>query len=126
MQHDTIADLFTRLRNALRVNKRAVTVCNSRMNRSLLQIMVDQGYIKSFNPLGYEIEVSLKYFQGKGVIEKIQRLSKPSLRVYAPARELPRIRNGFGIAFISSSKGIMTDAQARAQGLGGEVIGYVY
>ncbi len=125
---DPIADLLTRIRNGQAAGKVAVTVPSSKQKLAIAELLVKEGYIASVQEVGdvkKVLEIGLKYYEGKPVVELIQRVSRPGLRIYKKCRDLPRIMNGLGIAVISTSKGIMTDRAARKDGLGGEVICYV-
>ncbi|TMH52043.1 MAG: 30S ribosomal protein S8 [Betaproteobacteria bacterium] len=123
---DPIADMLTRIRNAQMVGKTAVGVPSSKLKISIAQVLKDEGYIEGFtvreNEGKPELEIGLKYYADKPVIEKIERVSTPGLRVYKGRDELPRVMNGLGVAIVSTSKGVMTDRKARATGLGGEVL----
>ncbi len=128
MMQDPIADLLTRIRNGQASGKVAVTVPSSKQKLAIANLLVKEGYIASVQEVGdvkKVLEIGLKYYEGKPVVELIQRVSRPGLRIYKKCRDLPRIMNGLGIAVISTSKGIMTDRAARKDGLGGEVICYV-
>ena len=128
MMQDPIADLVTRIRNGQASGKVAVTVPSSKQKLAIANLLVKEGYIASVQEVGdvkKVLEIGLKYYEGKPVVELIQRVSRPGLRIYKKCRDLPRIMNGLGIAVISTSKGIMTDRAARKDGLGGEVICYV-
>ncbi len=128
MMQDPIADLLTRIRNGQAAGKVAVTVPSSKQKLAIAELLVKEGYIASVQEVGdvkKVLEIGLKYYEGKPVVELIQRVSRPGLRIYKKCRDLPRIMNGLGIAVISTSKGIMTDRAARKDGLGGEVICYV-
>jgi len=125
---DPIADMFTRIRNAQSANKVAVVMPGSKQKEAIAKVLQDEGYISSFkveSGVKPELEITLKYFEGKPVIESIQRVSRPGLRIYKKRNELPKVMGGLGIAVISTSKGLMTDRAARSAGLGGEIIGYV-
>lgn len=126
---DPIADMLVRMRNAAAVGKPSVQMPASRMKASIAGVLKDEGYISDFrvieNGAKRELEIELKYYEGKPVIERLQRVSRSGLRVYRGKNELPRVLNGLGVAIVSTSAGIMTDARARQQGLGGEVIGVV-
>lgn len=132
MYTDPIADFLTRVRNAVRANHKVVEVPASKLKKEITKILFDQGYILSYkfedNAVQGTIKIALKYDKDskESVIKDIQRISKPGLRKYAGATELPRILNGLGIAIVSTSKGLMTDKQARQNNVGGEVICYVY
>ena len=128
---DPIADMLTRIRNAGSAKHETVDVPASKMKKAIVEILLNEGYIKSYQLVddGTQgiIRITLKYLPGKEkAIQGLKRVSKPGLRVYAGADELPRVLRGLGIAIISTSKGIMSDKQARKAGLGGEVIAYVW
>ncbi|MBT8116023.1 MAG: 30S ribosomal protein S8 [Arenicella sp.] len=126
MMTDPIADLLTRIRNAHHAEKIALTMPGSKIKSAIAQVLQEEGYIEGFeasNDNGKpSLTIKLKYYQGEPVIERLQRVSKPGLRVYKRAEELPQINGGLGIAIISTSKGIMTDRAARSAGVGGEVL----
>ena len=132
MNTDPIADYLTRIRNAVAASHRVVEIPSSNLKKQITKILFDQGYILSykFEDEGSRgiIKIALKYDKDTkdSVIKKIQRISKPGLRKYAGAGELPRILNGLGIAIVSTSHGVMTDKQARKANVGGEVLCYVY
>ena len=128
---DPIADMLTRIRNAGSARHETVDIPNSKMKKAIAEILLEEGYIKSFQLIddGTQgvIRVTLKYLPGKEkAIQGLRRVSKPGLRVYAGADELPQVLRGLGIAIISTSKGIMTDKRARAQHVGGEVLAFVW
>ena len=128
---DPIADLLTRIRNAGSARHETVDIPNSKMKKAIAEILLEEGYIKSFQLIddGTQgvIRVTLKYLPGKEkAIQGLRRVSKPGLRVYAGADVLPQVLRGLGIAIISTSKGIMTDKKARAQHVGGEVLAFVW
>lgn len=128
---DPIADMLTRIRNAGSARHETVDVPNSKMKKAIAEILLEEGYIKSFQLIddGTQgvIRITLKYLSGKEkAIQGLRRVSKPGLRVYAGADELPQVLRGLGIAIISTSKGIMTDKKARAQHVGGEVLAFVW
>ena len=128
---DPIADMLTRIRNAGSARHGTVDVPNSKMKKAIAEILLEEGYIKSFQLIddGTQgvIRITLKYLPGKEkAIQGLRRVSKPGLRVYAGADELPQVLRGLGIAIISTSKGIMTDKKARAQHVGGEVLAFVW
>ena len=128
---DVIADLLTRIRNANDAKHETVDIPASNMKKSIVEILLNEGYIKGYQLIedGKQgiIRVTLKYGQGKSkVIRGLRRVSKPGLRIYANAEELPRVMNGLGVAIISTSKGIMTDKQARKANVGGEVLAFVW
>ena len=128
---DPIADMLTRIRNANTSKHKTVDVPASNVKKAIAEILFEEGYIKAFEEIADEnqgiIRISIKYDEkGNRVIAGLKRISKPGLRVYANKEELPKVLNGLGIALISTSKGIMTDKQAREQGIGGEVLAYVW
>ncbi|EHR40745.1 MAG: 30S ribosomal protein S8 [Alishewanella agri] len=125
---DPVADMFTRIRNGQAANKVAVKMPSSKLKTAIAKVLKDEGYIADFAVSGDvkpELEVTLKYFQGKSVIETIDRVSRPGLRIYKKSGELPKVMGGLGVAIVSTSKGLMTDRAARKVGIGGEIIGYV-
>ena len=126
---DPISDMLTRIRNAQAVRKNSVNMPSSKLKTALAQVLKDEGYIDGFalrqNGGKPEIEISLKYYAGRPVIEKIERVSRPGLRIYRGCESIPRVMNGLGIAIVSTSKGLMTDRKARASGIGGEVLCFV-
>ena len=123
---DTIADMLTRIRNACMAKHEKVDIPASKMKIGIAKIMKEQGYIQNYKLIkdGKQgiLRITLRYHEGKPLILGLERISKPGRRQYRPADELPRIRNGFGIAIISTSKGLMTDEEARKTGVGGEVV----
>lgn len=123
---DPIADMLTRIRNAQAVEKVSVKMPSSKVKVAISQVLKDEGYIEDFAVRGEaakpELELQLKYYAGRPVIERIERVSKPGLRIYKGADDLPRVMNGLGVAIVSTSSGVMTDRKARAQGVGGEVL----
>lgn len=128
---DTIADMLTRIRNALIAKHESVEIPASTMKKAIAQILVDEGYIKSFDVIAdgekKTIRIQLKYGANKQrVIVGIKRISRPGLRVYARKDEMPKVLGGLGIAIVSTSRGVMTDREARKQGVGGEVLAYVW
>ena len=128
---DPIADMLTRVRNANSAKHKTVDVPSSKIKLAIADILCKEGYIKSFEEISDEVQgtirITLKYDEkGKRVIDGIKRISKPGLRVYASKEALPKVLNGLGIAIVSTSKGIMTDKEARKIGLGGEVLAYVW
>ena len=132
MVNDTISDMLTRLRNANLAKHQIVEVPSTKMTRNIANILLEEGFIQSFEEIGEnfnaQLLLSLKY-KGKNrqpVITALRRVSKPGLRVYANRKELPRVLGGLGIAVVSTSQGVMTDSKARHQGLGGEVLCYVW
>ena len=129
--NDPIADMLTRIRNALISRHETVTIPASNMKKSIAQILLDEGYVKSVDyiddGLQGQIKIVLKYAQGKeSVIKGLKRISKPGLRVYAKNEEIPKVLGGLGIAIISTSKGVMADKEARKAGVGGEVLAYIW
>ena len=130
MVNDTIADMLTRIRNAGQMKYANVAVLNTKMTREIARILKEEGYINDYssNEETKMLDLSLKYGENKKerVITGLKRISKPGLRVYAKHDELPRVLNGLGIAIISTSKGIMTDKEARNAGLGGGVLAYIW
>lgn len=127
---DPIGDLITRIRNAHMRHKALVTSPASRLRERLLSVLVDEGYIRSFETVEKEgrreLEIQLKYYEGAPVITNIARVSKPGRRVYSSIKDLGLVRNGLGIAILSTPKGVMSDSAARAQNVGGEVLCKVY
>jgi len=123
---DPIADMLTRIRNAQAVEKVSVKMPSSKVKVAIAQVLKDEGYIEDYAVRGEtakpELEMQLKYYAGRPVIERIERVSKPGLRIYKGAEDLPRVMNGLGVAIVSTSSGVMTDRKARAQGVGGEVL----
>ena len=128
---DPIADMLTRIRNANSAKHKTVDVPASKMKTAIAEILFKEGYIKAFELIKNEnqgiVRITLKYDEkGTRVIDGIKRISRPGLRVYAGKEELPRVLNGLGIAIISTSKGLKTDKEARAAGMGGEVLAYIW
>lgn len=122
---DPVADMLTRIRNGQSAGKADVAMPASNMKQAIAKVLKDEGFIKDFSVSGDakpELTVSLKYFDGRPVIDSIKRVSRPGLRIYKNKDELPKVLNGLGIAIVSTSKGVMTDREARAAGHGGEVI----
>ena len=123
---DPISDLLTRIRNAQMVSKATVSVPSSKVKVAIAQVLKDEGYIDGYKVGGEEqkpmLEIALRYHAGRPVIEKIERVSKPGLRIYKSKDDIPRVMNGLGIAVVSTSRGVMTDRAARAAGVGGEVL----
>jgi small subunit ribosomal protein S8 len=126
---DPIADMLTRIRNGQTANKSSVRMPASKKKLAIAKVLKDEGYIADFSEVDFNdkpgLEVVLKYFQGEPVIEFVKRVSRPGLRIYKSRDELPKVRGGLGIAIVSTSKGVMTDREARKQGHGGEVIAFV-
>ena len=126
---DPIADMLTRIRNAQQVGKLNVTMPASNLKQNIARVLKEEGYIGDFKTEGdvkRELTIDLKYYRGKPVIVEIARASRPGLRSYAGKDKLPEVRGGLGIAVVSTSKGVMTDRAARAQGVGGEVLCTVF
>jgi len=123
---DPIADMLTRIRNAQATEKVSVVVPASKVKQAIAQVLKDEGYIEDFavrkNDGKSMIEIGLKYYAGKPVIEKIERVSRPGLRIYKSRDDIPRVMNGLGVAIVSTSRGVMTDRRARETGVGGEVL----
>ena len=123
---DPIADMLTRIRNAQATEKVSVPVPSSKVKQAIAQVLKDEGYIDDFKVRDADgkstLEIALKYYAGAPVIEKIERVSRPGLRIYKGRDDIPKIMNGLGIAIVSTSKGVMTDRKARATGIGGEVL----
>jgi small subunit ribosomal protein S8 len=124
--HDPIADMLTRIRNAQLVGHTEVTMPASRLKSAIAKVLKDEGYIDDFAMreagLKKELAIALKYYAGRPVIERLERVSKPGLRVYKGRNDIPRVMNGLGVAIVSTSRGVMTDRKARADGVGGEVL----
>jgi small subunit ribosomal protein S8 len=129
---DPISDYLTRMRNALKANHKVVEIPASNMKKRITEILFDKGYINGYKYVDTEnkqgaIKIALKYRNDRGsVIQKLERVSKPGLRQYRPATEIPRVLNGLGIAIMSTSRGVMTDKEARKENVGGEVLCYIY
>jgi len=127
--HDPIADMLTRIRNGQMRSKVSVSMPASKVKQSIAAVLKDEGYIETYNIDANEgkplLNIELKYYAGQPVIEKIQRISKPGLRIYKNSDNLPRVMNGLGVAILTTSRGVMTDIKARAAGIGGEVLCYV-
>jgi small subunit ribosomal protein S8 len=123
---DPIADMLTRIRNAQSVNKLVVSMPSSKLKTAIAAVLKDEGYIDDFsvqaNDGKPQLNISLKYYAGRPVIETIARVSKPGLRVYRGSQAIPTVMNGLGVTIMSTSKGVMTDRKARAAGIGGEVL----
>lgn len=126
---DPIADMLTRIRNGQMAEKVAVTMAASKMKAAIAEVLKDEGYIEGYSVSNNDgkpvLQIDLKYYAGRPVIEKIDRISRPGLRVYRGSNDLPRVMNGLGIAVISTSSGVMSDQKARNKGVGGEIICYV-
>jgi small subunit ribosomal protein S8 len=123
---DPISDMLTRIRNAQMAEKITVTMPSSKVKAAIAKVLQDEGYVEGFKVVDHDgkpvLEIGLKYYSDRPVIEMIQRVSRPGLRVYKGSEEIPRVMNGLGIAIVSTSKGLMTDRKARANGIGGEVL----
>ncbi len=126
---DPIADMLTRIRNAQMVDKAVVTMPASKLKAAIAQVLKDEGYIDGFavrdNAGKSELDIALKYYAGRPVIERIERVSRPGLRIYKGRHSIPQVMNGLGVAIVTTPKGVMTDRKARATGVGGEVLCYV-
>ncbi len=126
---DPIADMLTRIRNAQMVEKASVTMPASKVKTAIAQVLKDEGYIDGFQVKSSdgksELEIALKYYAGRPVIERIERVSRPGLRVYRGRNAIPQVQNGLGVAIVTTPQGVMTDRKARATGVGGEVLCYV-
>ena len=123
---DPISDMLTRIRNAQLVGHTEVSMPASKLKASIAQVLKDEGYIEDFavreKDTKKELAIGLKYYAGRPVIERLERVSKPGLRVYKGRNDIPRIMNGLGVAIVSTSRGVMTDRKARADGVGGEIL----
>ncbi|NLJ50915.1 MAG: 30S ribosomal protein S8 [Alcaligenaceae bacterium] len=126
---DPIADMLTRIRNAQMVEKVSVSMPSSKLKVAIATVLRDEGYIDSFEVKGEkakpELEIALRYYAGRPVIERIERVSRPGLRVYKASNDIPQVMNGLGVSIVSTSRGVMTDRKARSEGVGGEVLCYV-
>ena len=126
---DPVADMLTRIRNAQMVQKTSVVMPSSKLKVAIAQVLKDEGYVDSFSVVGEatkpQLEVVLKYYAGRPVIEHIERVSRPGLRIYKGRHDIPNVMNGLGVAIVTTPKGVMTDRKARATGVGGEVLCYV-
>ena len=123
---DPISDMLTRIRNAQLAEKVTVAMPSSKIKAAIAKVLQDEGYVDGFKVIDHDgkptLEIGLKYYADRPVIETIQRVSRPGLRVYKGSEDIPRVMNGLGIAIVSTSKGLMTDRKARANGIGGEVL----
>ncbi len=124
---DPISDMLTRIRNAQMAEKTTVVMPSSKLKVAIAEVLKDEGYVDGFSVIKGDggkatLEIGLKYYSGRPVIEKIQRISRPGLRIYKGSEDIPKVMNGLGIAIVSTSKGLMTDRKARANGIGGEVL----
>ena len=126
MVNDTLSDMLVRIKNAQKMAKKTVTVIDSKLNRSVCEVLVSEGFIESYDQMQIEnkpfITIQLKYYIGQPVISMVKRVSKSSLRVYKQCREIPRIIDGFGVMVLSTSKGVMSHIKAKLANLGGEVL----
>jgi small subunit ribosomal protein S8 len=125
---DPIADMLTRIRNAQSVEKAVVRMPSSKLKVAIAQVLKDEGYIDGFAVKGdakAELEIALRYYAGRPVIERIERVSRPGLRIYKGRHDIPSVKNGLGVAIVTTPQGVMTDRKARASGIGGEVLCYV-
>ena len=126
---DPIADMLTRIRNGQLVQKAVVTMPSSKLKVAIAQVLKDEGYIEDFAIRGEgakpELEIALKYYGGRPVIERIERVSRPGLRIYKGRDSIPQVMNGLGVAIVTTPRGVMTDRKARQTGVGGEVLCYV-
>jgi small subunit ribosomal protein S8 len=127
---DPVADMLTRIRNGQMAEKLSVTMPASKMKAAIAKVLVEEGYISSFDAGETDgkptLTIELKYFNGKPVIETVKRISRPGLRIYKGAGELPKVNGGLGVSIVSTSQGLMSDRKARAQGIGGEIICNVF
>lgn len=123
---DPIADMLTRIRNAQMVNKLSVSMPASKLKGAIANVLKDEGYIEDFAVVSNDgkptLNISLKYYAGRPVIEMLERVSKPGLRIYKSGKNIPKVMNGLGVTIVSTSKGVMTDRKAQAAGIGGEVL----
>ncbi len=122
---DPISDMLTRIRNAQMAEKQSVSIPSSKLKVSIAKVLLDEGYIGDYKVVGEAkptLEIELKYYAGRPVIEKIERVSRPGLRTYKGCADIPSVMNGLGVAIVSTSKGVMTDRKAKASGVGGEVL----
>ncbi|MFZ4651683.1 MAG: 30S ribosomal protein S8 [Rubrivivax sp.] len=126
---DPIADMLTRIRNAQMIDKATVAMPSSKLKVAIAQVLKDEGYVDDFRVVAdggkSQLEISLKYYAGRPVIERIERVSRPGLRVYKGRDSIPHVMNGLGVAIVTTPKGVMTDRKARQTGVGGEVLCYV-
>ena len=123
---DPIADMLTRIRNAQMAEKTSVVMPSSKLKVAIAKVLQDEGYVEGYKVVSNDgkaaLEIGLKYYAGRPVIETVQRVSRPGLRVYKGSKDIPKVMNGLGIAIVSTPKGVMTDHKARANGIGGEVL----
>ena len=123
--HDAISDMLSRIRNAQRANKASVAMPSSKLKVAIAKVLKEEGYVEDFSvstEAKATLEIQLKYYAGRPVIERIQRVSRPGLRVYKGSSDIPTVMNGLGVVIVSTSKGVMTDRKARANGVGGELL----
>ena len=123
--HDPISDMLTRIRNAQRANKASVSMPSSKLKVAIAKVLKEEGYVEDFAVSAETkatLEIQLKYYAGQPVIARIQRVSRPGLRVYKGSNDIPSVMNGLGVVIVSTSKGVMTDRKARANGIGGELL----
>ena len=124
--HDPISDMLTRIRNAQRADKASVSMPSSKLKVAIAQVLKDEGYVEEFAVRAEDnkpvLDIQLKYYAGHPVIERIERVSRPGLRIYKGSNDIPKVMNGLGVAIVSTSKGVMTDRKARAAGVGGELL----
>lgn len=123
--HDPISDMLTRIRNAQRANKASVAMPSSKLKIAIAKVLKEEGYVEDFAVSADAkptLEIQLKYYAGRPVIERIQRVSRPGLRVYKGSNDIPSVMNGLGVVIVSTSQGVMTDRKARANGVGGELL----
>lgn len=124
--HDPISDMLTRIRNAQRADKANVSMPSSKLKVAIANVLKDEGYIDDYSVTEADkkptLDIQLKYYAGRPVIERIERVSRPGLRIYKGSNDIPRVMNGLGVAIVTTSNGVMTDRKARAAGIGGEVL----
>lgn len=124
--HDPISDMLTRIRNAQRADKASVSMPSSKLKVAIAQVLKDEGYVEEFAVRAEDnkpvLDIQLKYYAGRPVIERIERVSRPGLRIYKGSNDIPKVMNGLGVAIVSTSKGVMTDRKARAAVVGGELL----
>lgn len=124
--HDPISDMLTRIRNAQRADKASVSMPSSKLKVAIAQVLKDEGYVEEFAVRAEDnkpvLDIQLKYYAGRPVIERIERVSRPGLRIYKGSNDIPKVMNGLGVAIVSTPKGVMTDRTARASNVGGEVL----
>ena len=124
--HDPISDMLTRIRNAQRADKASVSMPSSKLKVAIAQVLKEEGYVEEFAVRAEDnkpvLDIQLKYYAGRPVIERIERVSRPGLRIYKGSNDIPKVMNGLGVAIVSTSKGVMTDRKARAAGVGGELL----